>query len=448
MDYDLIIIGAGPAGYVAAIRAGQLGMKTALIEKKDVGGMCLNWGCIPTKVYIESAKFYHKIKSAEAMGIDGIDHSNVSFNWQNTKKRAEKIVRKLTGGINFLLKKNGVDVILGEAVIAGQGKVSVQNRLLEAKNILIATGSYPGRLDMKVPAGKLVQVEHLMEVDELPKKILLYGHGGIPLEFAQFFRLIDKEVTLVSPVSEMLPGVDPYLSNYIMRKTKGMGVKIIENTGFPDAGGQVNLGGDDVDHYDMIINCSARQAVIPPSNINLKINESGFITVNEHLQTNIPGIYAAGDVNGLSRLAHAASSQGLFVVNHIQGIQGKLDLKQVPINIYTVPEVAQIGLTEQEIRDKGIDYKIGEFPMSANGKALAEDTADGLIRVLSGKKYGEVLGVQIIAANATDLIAEAAAFMSVEATVYDVARTVHAHPTVSEVFLEAGMDAADSPIHK
>lgn len=439
MKYDLIIIGAGPAGYVAAIRAGQLGMKTVLLEKKDIGGMCLNWGCIPTKALIESAKFYDRIKGARNLGIDGIDPSNLEFNWNNAKKRADKIVKKLTGGIDFLLKKNGVDVIKGEARITSPNTVSIQNRLLETQNILIATGSYPSKIEgIDIPSEKLLQVEELMNLEHLPEKILLHGHGGNVLELAQFFRLVDKEVTVISPVDNIMPGVDTYLTQYLMKKIRGQGIKIIES---------VDLS-NDLPDFDLLINCSWRKGILPPADINIKTDQHQFIQVDDTLQTSIPGIYAIGDVNGLSYLAHAASAQGVFAVNHIQGIEGNIDLKKFPINIYTVPELAQIGLTEAEIREKKLDYKIGEFPMSANGKALAEDAPEGLIRVLSEKKFGEVLGVQIIAANATDLIAEAAAFMSVEATVYDVARTVHAHPTVSEVFLEAGMDAADKPIHK
>jgi dihydrolipoamide dehydrogenase len=448
MEYDLIIIGAGPAGYVAAIRAGQLGMKTALLEKKEVGGMCLNWGCIPTKALIESAKFYNRIKSAQNLGIDGIDQSLVKFNWTNAKKRSAKIVTKLTGGVNFLLKKNSVEVIKGEARITSPNSVSIQNRLLEAKNIFIGTGSYPAPLDVELPAGKLIQVEHLLDMDELPHRIVLVGHGPVTLELAQFFQLIDKDITVISPVENILPGIDDYLRQYILKKTRSQGIRIIENSRIRSAG-DTNLQVNNIDiPYDVVINCSWRNGIAPPSDIDLSRDDHGFIPVDEFLQTKIPGVYAIGDVNGVSYLAHAASAQGIFAVNHVQGVLGSMDMKRCPINIYTHPEVAQIGLTEREIQEKGIEYRIGEFPMSANGKALAEDSAEGMIRILSAKKLGEVLGVQIIAANATDLIAEAAAFMSVEATVYDVARTMHAHPTVSEVFLEAGMDAADKPIHK
>lgn len=448
MDYDLIIIGAGPAGYVAAIRAGQLGMKTALIEKNEAGGMCLNWGCIPTKALIESAKLYDRIKSAHRMGIDGIDPQKLSFNWENSKTRAVQVVKKLTGGINYLLKKNGVDVIKGIAEITSQNSISVENRKLEAKNILIATGSYPAPIKLKIPGDKLIQVEHMLDLKELPRRMVLYGHGPITLELAQFFRMIDLEVTLVSPEEELLPGIDKYLKEFILKKVKSQGIKV-------HAGVEMDINddgdlilGDDLISFDLMINCSWRQGIIPKNSTDIKLDKNGFINVNEHLETSVPGVFAVGDVNGLSYLAHAASAQGIFAVNHIQGVRGQININQYPVNVYTVPEISQIGLTEEQVREKGIEYRIGEFPMTANGKALAEDAGEGFIRILSEKKFGEVLGVQIVAANATDLIAEAAAFMSVEATVYDVARTVHAHPTVSEVFLEAGMDAADKPIHK
>ena len=191
MDYDLIIIGAGPAGYVAAIRAGQLGMKTALVEKNAIGGMCLNWGCIPTKALIESAKLYDRIKNADRMGIDGINLEELHFNWKNAKNRASKVVRKLTGGIAYLLKKNGVDVIQGEAIITGSSTISVENRTLECKNILIATGSYPASIDLNIPRNKLTQVENMLDMNTIPDKIILYGHGPVTVELAQFFRMID-----------------------------------------------------------------------------------------------------------------------------------------------------------------------------------------------------------------------------------------------------------------
>jgi dihydrolipoamide dehydrogenase len=448
MDYDLIIIGAGPAGYVAAIRAGQLGMKTALIEKKDVGGMCLNWGCIPTKALIESAKLYTRIKSASKMGIDGIDPLNLSFNWNKSVSRAGDVVKKLTGGVNFLLKKNGIDVIKGEAKITSANSVSVQNRSIEAKNILLATGSYPAGIDLDIPKQKYIDVENMLDLESLPNRIVIYGHGPTTLELAQFFRMVDLEVTLVSPEENLLPGIDKYLLEFSLKKAKALGIKIIagQNVSVTEEGDLLSQG--EIIPFDLLINCSWRKSIIPASDLTFKVDDKGFIEVSDHLETSVPGIFAAGDMNGLSYLAHAASAQGIFVVNFLNGVRGQMDISQFPVNVYTDPEMSQIGLTEEQVRESGIEYRIGEFPMTANGKALAEDAGEGFIRILSEKKFGEVLGVQIVAANATDLIAEAAAFMSVEATVYDVARTVHAHPTISEVFLEAGMDAADKPIHK
>lgn len=448
MDYDVIIIGAGPAGYVAAIRAGQLGMKTALIEKKDLGGMCLNWGCIPTKALIESAKLYNRIQHASAMGIDGVDPDQLHFNWKNSVARAEKVVKKLTGGVHFLLKKNGVDVIQGEAHIIQADQVSVNNSTLSTKNILIATGSYPAPVPLDVPSEKLLEVENLMKLEALPGRLVIYGHGPTTLELAQFFRMIDHEVTLVSPQEDLLPGIDQHLQEFILKKVKGQGIRVYAGKKVSMNNKQELQAGDDPIPFDLLINCSWRRAVIPKTDVHFELDSQGYIRVDEQLETSEPGVYAAGDVNGLSYLAHAASAQGIFIINKLQGIAGNLDITQFPVNVYTWPEMSQIGYTEAQVREMNIEYRIGEFPMTANGKALAEDAGEGFIRILSEKKFGEVLGVQIVAANATDLIAEAAAFMSVEATVYDVARTVHAHPTVSEVFLEAGMDAADKPIHK
>lgn len=448
MDYDIIIIGAGPAGYVAAIRAGQLGMKTALVEKNDVGGMCLNWGCIPTKALIESAKLLDRIKSSHNMGIDGIDPDKVSFNWTQAKKRAGKVVKKLTGGVDYLLKKNGVEIISGEARISSPNTISVNNRSIRADKIIIATGSYPAPLDINIAEENFIEIEQLLFLEELPQRIILFGHGAVTLELAQFFRMVGRDVHLISKSKTLLPGIDPKLSDFIIKKVKSQGVKILTTSDVKVSGGnKVDVDGKTIE-FDIAINCSWRQGIIPENSIDLAISEDGYIKVDNNLQTNIQGIYAAGDVNGLSYLAHVASAQGIFAVNHIKGVKTQMDISNFPINIYTVPEISQIGLTEAEIKEKGLELRIGEFPLTANGKALAEDSAEGFVRILSEKKFGEVLGVQIAATNATDLIAEASAYLSVEATVYDVARTIHAHPTISEAFLEAGMDAADEAIHK
>lgn len=431
MKYDLIIIGSGPAGYVAAIRAGQVGLKTAIIEKTHIGGMCLNWGCIPSKALIESAKFYSKLNDAETFGIEGIDMKNISFSWTNAVKRAENIVDKLTNGVEYLLQKNGVEIIMGEAKIESENQVSVNNRLIEAKNIIIATGSIPKKISGEY---KYIDIRELYKMDELPDKIAVYGKGPVAVELAQLFNLLGKKTILISDNElELIPLADQYLNNFILKKIKSQGIKIQKEM---------------TDKSFTILNASFRKAIIPEMTPEIELTEEGFIDTNNNMQSSISNIYAIGDVNGRSYLSHVGSAQGLFSVNHIKGISKNIDLKNYPLNIYTVPEMAQIGLTEGKLKEMDINYKVSEMPFSINGKAMTQGSTEGVLRILSEKKYGEVLGVQIIGENATDMIAEATAFIEMEATIYDVARTIHAHPTISEVFMEAGLEATDKAVHK
>lgn len=448
MEYDIIIIGAGPAGYVAAIRAAQVGLKTAIIEKKHVGGMCLNWGCIPSKTMIESAKLFEKIKHSAEFGIDGFDPKQVTFSWEKAKKRSAKITRRLTQGVSFLLKKNEVDLIEGEATITSANTVLVENRSLEARHIVIATGSYPAPLSKPLEGAPLVNLDSLFSLKEIPEHIVIYGNGINAVEMAQLFRLIGKTVTIVTEEQLLVAPIDEYLRTYIVRKLKADGITLVtEGKVEAYSNGLLHVGGHSI-ACEALINCSLRKAIVPKSEVPIALDERGFVAVNEHFETSTKGIFAIGDVNGISGLAHIASAEGLALVNHLKGIEVAFAVEKYPINLYTVPEVAQIGQTEQQLIDSGVDYKVNEFPLTANGKALIEDNTEGFIRMLSDKKYGEVLGVQIVAANATDMIAEASAYMQMEGTIYDVAQTVHAHPSVSEIFMEAGFDAVDRAIHK
>lgn len=449
--YDLIIIGSGPAGYVAAIRAGQVGLKTAIIEKNHIGGMCLNWGCIPSKSILESVKLYQKIvKDASRFGIDGIDKKSVSFNWNKAIKRSDGIVKKLTGGVEFLLKKNGVDIIIGEAKILTANNIVVENRNLEAKNILIATGSTSPSIENSFE-GLVIEPKELFKEREIPQNIVVIGKVPVAIELAQAFNLMDKNVTLISDTDGIMPKADPYISNYILNKIKKDRIKLVFNYNFNStkglwSNGKLNLNSEEIP-CDIIINARDRKANLINSDIVIEI-ENGFIKVDENLETSVKGIYAIGDVNGLSLFAHVGSAQGLHVVNMLKGINNKLDFSKLPMNMYTVPEAAQIGLTEAEVIEAGYEYKSSEFPLSANGKAQTEGSSEGFIRILSDKKFGEVLGVQIVAPNATDMINEASAYMQLESTIYDIAQTVHTHPTVSEIFMEAGFEAVDQAIHK
>lgn len=450
MSYDIVIIGAGPAGYVAAIRAGQVGLKTVIIEKEKVGGMCLNWGCIPSKAMIESAKLFKKIaKDAGRFGIDGIDKKNIEFNYSKAAKRASTIVTKLTNGVGFLLKKNGVEIINGIARINSPHSVTVENRNLETKNIIIATGS-KSPVPQHVPEDIMIDMKDVFSLDSVPEEIAILGNTAVAVELTQLFSLIGKKVTLLNPEEKILPLADEYLSDYAENQFKKERIKIVKNfstESFKDFKDGKLTSGDETISFSHFINALKRNAIVPESDVELKL-QNGYIHTDEDCMTNVEGIYAIGDVNGKSQFAHIGSAQGLHVINHIKGIKGKLDIKKYPLNMYTNPEMAQIGFTEQELREDQVDYKISEFPLSANGKALTEGTTEGFIRILSEKKYGEVLGVQIVAPHATDMIAEASAFMQLESTVYDVAQTVHAHPTVSEIFMEAGFEGVDKAIHK
>ena len=450
--YDIVIIGSGPAGYVAAIRAGQLGLKTAIIEKNVIGGMCLNWGCIPSKAIMESAKLYKKIsKDAGRFGIEGIDKKALSFDWSKAIKRSDGIVKKLTSGVEFLLKKNKVEIIIGEARIISANSVSVNNRHLETKNIMIATGTKSPAIDNEVE-GLVIEPKELFKARELPENIVVTGKTPVAIELAQAFNLIGKKVSILVPGDRIMPLADQYVADYILNKIKKDRIKLYFDTELTSTAGIYEDGvlhiGEEQVKCDMIVNAATRKAILPGMDIDIKLDNEGYIAVDENCQTNIPGVFAVGDVNGLSYYAHIGSAQGLHVINHIKGVKGKLNIKKYPINMYTVPEAAQIGLTEAEAKAEGYDYKVSEFPMSANGKAMTEGNLDGFVRIISENKYGEVLGVQIVAPNATDLIAEASAYLEMEATVYDVAQTVHAHPTISEVFMEAGFEAVDKAIHK
>ncbi len=450
--YDLIIIGSGPAGYVSAIRAGQMGLKTAIIEKNVIGGMCLNWGCIPSKAIMESAKLFNKIsKDSGRFGVEGIDKKALSFNWDKAIKRSDGIVKKLTTGVGFLLKKNGIEIVEGEAKILSNNSILVNNRTMEAKNIMISTGSKSPEIKSSIK-GIVIEPKEAFKSRQLGNNIVVVGETPVAIELAQAFNMIGKKASIVVPTENMMPFADKYIVKQILTKLKKDRIKIYFNFNLNNlegiySDGKLKLGEEEI-VCDMIFNAKRRKAIIPESDIEIKLDKDGYIDVDENCQTNVPNIYAVGDVNGKSYYAHIGSAQGMHVVNYIQGIKQKLDLKKYPLNMYTVPEASQIGLTEDEIKAQGYDYKISEFPMSANGKALTEGTMEGFVRILSENKYGEVLGVQIMAPNATDMIAEAAAYMELEATVYDVAQTVHAHPTISEVFMEAGFEAVGGAIHK
>ena len=324
MDYDLIIIGAGPAGYVAAIRAGQAGLKTAIIEKKQVGGMCLNWGCIPSKAMLESAKYFSRLSMASDFGVEGLDPKKLSFSWEKGVKRSERIVRRLTKGVEFLLKKNNVEIIAGTASLEGEGTVVVDNRNLSAKNIIIATGSYPRPLPFKVHEKKILNLENLFSLKEIPQKLLVTGEGPVAAEVSQLLALIGRDVTLLKTADKVFPALDDYLNTYINRRFETMKIKVIEGSQGFDS---VNVG-----DYEGIVNCMPRKGIRPTGSLKPDTADSFYVT-DEHFMTSIKGVYAVGDVNGRSIYAHAASAQALAAVNHILGITETMETERVPLTI-------------------------------------------------------------------------------------------------------------------
>mgnify|MGYP001557544708 CR=1 FL=1 len=448
-NYDIAIIGAGPGGYVAAIRAGQLGKKTVIIEKKKVGGMCLNWGCIPSKSLLESGKRFDELKDIQKFGVDGLDPEKLQFNWGTAVKRTKRIVARLTKGVEFLLKKNKVEIMNGEASITAERKIQVGDELIEAENIILATGSRPAALNITVPEDRIIDLEKLLSEKEIPENLVVFGSNSHAVEMAQMFSKIGKHVILNMTTDRMVPEVDPYLSEFLAKQLRKEKIEVIslgatDSDSFGD--GTFQYDGKEY-RYDKVVNGMPRQAVLPNIEMSIELDKQGFVRVDDGFMTSLPGTFAIGDVNGISSFAHAASAQGLNVVNRIAGIDKPYHNEEMPINIYTVPEMAQVGLSADKLSAEGIDFKTTEFPLTANGKALVEDKTNGFIRLLSEKKYGEVLGVQIVSHNATDMIAEASVLRKLEGTVFDLANAVHAHPTVSEIFLESGFAAFDQPIH-
>lgn len=431
MKYDIAIIGAGPAGYSAALRAGQIGFKTVLIEKQHIGGMCLNWGCIPVKSLLESGRFFKKLGTASDFGIEGIDSAKLKFNWEKAVDRSNAVVEKLVKGINSQLKKFNIDIIEGEAAITGNNTISVHNRFIQADHIIIATGSIPGIIEDKDIAKKAVSIQELLSYKSLPESVVLYGSGGLIIEIAQLLNQIGKKVTILATDREIIPGIDKNPANYILRKLKKDGVSFKY---YPD-------GAQEIKKNALVVNCSWRKGIIPHSEVTLE-TKNGYLLTDDNLQSSVDNIYAIGDVNGKSYLAHFASAQGKFVIDRIKGIKKNISASDFPLNLYTIPEIAQIGKTSEELTEQNIDFSETIVGMQSNGKALAEGSSEGFIRILHEKKYGEVLGVQIVSDNATDLISEATAFLSVEATVFDVAGAVHSHPTISEIFDQAGIMAS------
>lgn len=451
-NYDIIVLGGGPGGYVAAIKAAQLKKKVAVIEKEVLGGICLNHGCIPTKAMLKSAKTYDLFKNAKEYGIV-VDSSLVSFDLNDIITRKDGIVKRLTGGVQMLLKKNGVDVYNGYGEVVSATQIKVNNETLNTKNLIIATGGtaivppIPGAKEA-YEKGFAVTSRELLTVTDAPKKMVVVGGGVIGVEFATIFNSLGTEVTIIEMADSIItPMDDDVIDTYTKQLTKE-GIKIItkaavKNIGTKDVtyeldGKQVKLDTDLV-----LIAVGIGPNVEAVKNLNLELKGRG-IKVDSRMETSVKGVYAIGDVTGEHMLAHVASAEGIVAVENILGGNKEINYNQIPAAIYGSPEIAMIGLTERDAKAQGIKYTVSKFPLAGNGKALADGESVGFIKLIKGAELDDIIGAHIFAYNAVDMIGEFGVAMRLEGTNFEIAETVHAHPSLSEIIMEAAMD---KPIH-
>jgi dihydrolipoamide dehydrogenase len=454
--YDIIVLGSGPGGYVTAIRASQLGFKTAIIEKESLGGVCLNWGCIPTKALLKSAQVFDYLKHAEDYGLSVKEFDK---DFDAVVKRSRDVAEGMSKGVQFLMKKNKIDVISGFGKLKTGKKVDVDGTEYSADHIIIATGARSRELpSLKQDGKKIIGYREAMTLKEQPKKMIVVGSGAIGVEFAYFYNSMGTDVTVVEFLPNVVPVEDEDVSKQLEKSFKKSGIKIMTSSEVTkvDTSGKGVVAtvktskGEENLEADIILS-----AVGIKSNIeNIGLEDVGIavdrdkILVNDYYQTNIPGYYAIGDVTPGQALAHVASAEGILCVEKIAGQHVEaLDYGNIPGCTYCYPEIASVGLTEKQAKDKGLDIKVGKFPFSASGKASASGAKDGFVKVIFDAKYGEWLGCHMIGAGVTDMIAEAVLGRKLETTGHEVLKAVHPHPTMSEAVMEAVADAYGEVIH-
>ena len=460
-SYDAVVIGAGPGGYVCAIRLGQLKQKVLCVEKDEPGGVCLNWGCVPSKALISASHTYEKAKTGATMGIlsDGIRvDANRMQDWK------DGIVKKLTGGVRSLLKGNGAELLLGEARVVGPNRVEIKTKdggteVVEARAIVIATGSST----IEIPAFKfdgkqVIGAKEAVSLREVPRRLLVIGGGVIGLELGMVYQKLGSEVTVVEATAGLLPGIDPELTAVVEKKFVKHGGKVMKSTMASsyernaDGSLAVKVGKDGA--HDTVVTDVVLVAVgMRPNGANLGLEqvgvtvERGFVPSDSVGRTNVPSIYAIGDVTGQPMLAHKASKEGEVVAEVIAGHKAAKDWVSIPAAVFTDPEIAVAGLTEQQAKDKGVDVRVGKFPFAALGRAMAVNETDGFFKIVADKKTHEVLGIHIVGPEASDLISEGALALEMHAFLEDVGLTIHPHPTLGEGMMEAHLNGLGQAIH-
>jgi len=459
-EYDVIVLGSGPGGYVTAIRASQLGFKTAIVEKESLGGVCLNWGCIPTKALLKSAQVFEYLKHADDYGLTIKEYDK---NFDAVINRSRNVAKGMSKGVQFLMKKNKIDIIEGHGKILPGKKVSVtknkETTEYKGQNIIIATGARSREIQSLPQDGKkIIGYREAMTLSKQPKKLVVVGSGAIGIEFAHFYNAMGTDVTIVEYLDRIVPVEDEEISKQLERSFTNSGINILTGTevkSIDTKGKDIKVTlktnkGEEIITADTILS-----AVGIKTNIeNIGLEEVGIATdqdkilVNDFYQTNIPGYYAIGDVTKGQALAHVASAEGILCVEKITGHDvNPLDYNNVPGCTYCSPEIASVGYTEKQAVEKGYDVKIGKFPFSASGKAQASGKSEGFVKVIFDAKYGEWLGCHMIGEGVTDMIAEAVVGRKLETTGHEILKAVHPHPTMSEAVMEAVAAAYDEVIH-
>jgi len=461
MDFDVIVLGTGPGGYVTAIRASQLGLKTAVIEKESLGGVCLNWGCIPTKALLKSANVFEYIKHAKDYGIT-VDNFDKDFT--AVVKRSRDVANGMSNGVSFLMKKNKITVIEGFGKVKAGKKVEVTDKDgnkkdYSAAHIIIATGARSRELpNLPQDGKKIIGYRDAMTLAEQPKKMVVVGSGAIGVEFAYFYNAMGTEVTIVEYMPNIVPVEDEDISKQLERSFKKAGISImtsaeVTSVDTKGTGCKVHVKtkkGEEVIECDIVLSAvgiSSNVEGIGLEDVGIA-TDKGKIMVNDFYQTNMPGYYAIGDVVKGQALAHVASAEGILCIEKIAGHHVQpLDYNNIPGCTYASPEIASVGYTEKAAKEAGYELKVGKFPFSASGKASAAGHKDGFIKVIYDAKYGELLGAHMIGANVTEMIAEAVVARRLETTGHEILKSVHPHPTMSEAFMEATAEAYGEVIH-
>ncbi len=460
-SYDLVVVGTGPGGYVAAIRASQLGMKTAVVERSELGGICLNWGCIPTKALLRTSEIYDHLQHLDEFGLSA---DNISFDIQKVVKRSRKVAGQLSSGISFLMKKNKIDVIVGTAKLAGKGKLSVDNdgktQDVIAKHIVLATGararSLPG---LELDGETVWTYREAMVPKEMPKKLLVIGSGAIGIEFASFYRTMGADVTVVEVMDRILPVEDEDVSAFALKAFKKQGMKLITGAKVAaldvkggTATATIETGGksskDTFDKVILAVGITGNVEDLGLEEAGVKVDR-GHVVVDGYGRTGVDGIYAIGDLTGPPWLAHKASHEGIACVEKIAGLKDvhPLDTSNIPGCTYCRPQVASVGMTEAKAKEAGHDVRVGTFPFQGNGKAIALGEPDGFIKTVFDKKTGELLGAHMIGPEVTELIQGYTVARQLETTEAELMQSVFPHPTLSEAMHESVLDAFGRVLH-